>query len=64
MRKAPWESGDSFTVTLSGTAPAAKKCALNTATVVGNEADPTPGNDTSTVKTSTVPATVPPGADQ
>jgi uncharacterized repeat protein (TIGR01451 family) len=48
------DNGDSYTITVTGTAPAtAGKCVVNTATVTANESDPDPGNDTSSVKTCT-----------
>jgi hypothetical protein len=46
------DNGDPFTVSLSATMPqAAGACVVNTATVIGNEADHEPGNDSSSVKT-------------
>lgn len=48
------DNGDSYTVTLSGTAPtAAGKCVTTTATVTGNEADPDSGNNTASEQTCT-----------
>jgi uncharacterized protein DUF6923/uncharacterized protein DUF11 len=45
---------DSFTVTLSGTAPqAANDCVVNMVTVIANEADPNSKNNSSSVKTCT-----------
>jgi len=47
-------NGDSFTVTLSGTAPqAVNDCVVDTAAVIANEADPDAKNNTSSVKTCT-----------
>jgi uncharacterized repeat protein (TIGR01451 family) len=52
--EASLDNGDSYTVTLSGTAPATVgKCMTTTATVTGNEADPDPGDNTASVRTCT-----------
>lgn len=48
-------SGASSTITVTGTAPAADTTLNNTATVSGNDPDPNPGNNTSTVTTLAVP---------
>ena len=46
-----------FTITLSGKAPSTNgTCVTNTATVTGNEADPNPANDSSSLQTCTTPA--------
>jgi uncharacterized repeat protein (TIGR01451 family) len=53
-------NGDSFTVTLSGKAPAAAgTCVTNTASVIANEADPNSSNNTSTAQTCTQKITSP-----
>jgi predicted cobalt transporter CbtA len=52
----PLDNGDSFTITLTGTAPAtASTCVVNTATVTANETDPNADNNTSSVQTCTSP---------
>jgi len=48
------DEADSFTITVSGTAPATTgTCVVNKATVTANEADPKAGNNTSSVQTCT-----------
>jgi uncharacterized repeat protein (TIGR01451 family) len=52
------DNGDPFTVTLSGTAPqAAGTCVVSKATVIANEDDPNPKNNTSSAETCTTTAT-------
>jgi len=51
--------GSSFVITLTGTAPATNgTCVTNTASVIGNEADPVTDNNSSSVTTCTTPVIV------
>ncbi|HEX4110635.1 MAG TPA: hypothetical protein VHX88_21075 [Solirubrobacteraceae bacterium] len=51
------DGDDAPPITITGTAPATHASSIqNTATVTGNEMDPTPGNDTATSTTTTPPA--------